>query len=219
MKAIVSISILALVLVGCQSSDKSALYPKSEVLPIEPSKTFEMPTPKDGDDVAILDTDAGKIVVGFMKDKAPKTVENFMKLSKEGFYNGVKFHRTVPGFMIQFGDPNTKNKPKEQWGSGGPGYNINDEFNDTPHVRGILSMANSGGANTAGSQFFIMVAENRGLDGRYTAFGYVISGMDVVDKIVSAKAEKLPGSIDDVPSTPVNAVAAKSVTLTKWPIK
>ncbi len=133
-----------------------------------------------------LETDKGKIVIVFYPDEAPKTVENFKKLVGEGFYDGIYFHRVIPGFMIQAGDPNTKDKDRGNDGMGGPGYAINAEFNKHKHVRGTVSMARSRDPNSAGSQFFICVAAAPNLDGSYTAFGKVIEGMDAVDKIVSA---------------------------------
>jgi cyclophilin family peptidyl-prolyl cis-trans isomerase len=136
-------------------------------------------------DVAVLHTNLGDIVLRFFADKAPKHVENFKKLVTEGFYDGTKFHRVIPGFMIQGGDPNSKSDDRGRHGTGGPGYQINAEFNDTKHVRGILSAARSSDPNSAGSQFFIMVATSPHLDGQYTAYGEVVEGLDVVDKIVS----------------------------------
>jgi len=115
---------------------------------------------------------------------APRHVENFIKLAKEGFYNGTLFHRVIPGFMIQGGDPNTKESfKKDIYGQGGPGYTIKAEFNDTPHKRGIVSMARAQEPDTAGSQFFIVVEDSPYLDGQYTAFGKVTKGIGVADKI------------------------------------
>ena len=121
-----------------------------------------------------------------MPDKAPGHVKNFKDLAKKGFYDGTIFHRVIPGFMIQGGDPNTKSDDRSTHGMGGPGYSIKAEFNDTPHKRGILSMARSQDPNSAGSQFFIVVKDSGFLDGKYTAFGKVLSGMAVADKIVNA---------------------------------
>jgi len=135
---------------------------------------------------ATIKTKFGDMDIVFFPEKAPKHVENFIALAKSGFYNGTIFHRVIPGFMIQGGDPNTKdlNKP-ETYGQGGPGYTIKAEFNKTPHKRGIVSMARTPDPNSAGSQFFIMVGENSGLDGQYTVFGEVVKGMEVADKIVN----------------------------------
>ena len=132
-------------------------------------------------------TDFGVIRVRFFEDKAPNHVKNFKKLSRNGFYNGTTFHRVIPKFMIQAGDPLSKDDNPNNDGMGGPGYKIDAEFNDTPHKRGVLSMARSQDPDSAGSQFFICVADARFLDGEYTAFGKVISGMDVADKIVAVE--------------------------------
>jgi peptidyl-prolyl cis-trans isomerase B (cyclophilin B) len=121
----------------------------------------------------------------FFPQKAPKHVENFIKLAKSGFYDGTLFHRVIPNFMIQGGDPNTKEEDKSKSGMGGPGYHVKAEFNDIPHTRGILSMARSQHPDSAGSQFFIMVNTSTHLDGKYTAFGKVVKGMEVADKIVA----------------------------------
>ncbi|RYG46916.1 peptidylprolyl isomerase [bacterium] len=169
-------------------------------------------SPAAGDDVAVLDTSMGRIVLKFFPDKAPKTVENYKALANKGFYNGTKFHRVISGFMIQGGDPNTKDdKKKAVWGQGDPGYKIDAELNDTAHERGILSMARSQDINSAGSQFFICHAAAPSLDGAYTAFGQVVDGMATVDKIATTPTE--PG---DVPKTPV---VLKSVKIEKWPVK
>ena len=131
-----------------------------------------------------IETNHGNISFNLLPDLAPETVRNFVKLAKDGFYDGILFHRVIPGFMIQGGDPNTKNpNMKGQWGMGGPGYNVKAEFNSRSHLRGIVSMARSTDPNSAGSQFFIMHANNTGLDHQYTVFGEVTEGMDTVDKI------------------------------------
>ncbi|MGQ4807381.1 Peptidyl-prolyl cis-trans isomerase B [Candidatus Entotheonellaceae bacterium PAL068K] len=137
---------------------------------------------------AIINTKFGDITIRFLSDKAPKHVASFVKLATSGFYDGTIFHRVIPGFMIQGGDPNTKDKDNTaRYGTGGPGYSLKAEFNDRPHVRGAVSMARSRHPDSAGSQFFIVVAEARFLDGKYTVFGEVVKGMDVADKIVSQK--------------------------------
>ncbi|MBI4825317.1 MAG: peptidylprolyl isomerase [Nitrospirae bacterium] len=127
---------------------------------------------------AVLDTKFGKIEIKFFPDVAPNHVKNFIDLAKKGFYNGTTFHRIIPGFMIQGGDPSGN-------GTGGPGYSVKAEFNDKSHKRGIVSMARSSNPDSAGSQFFICVADSKFLDKQYTVFGEVVSGMDAVDKIVS----------------------------------
>ncbi len=133
---------------------------------------------------AVIETKFGTMELEFFPDKAPGHVENFQKLARQGFYDGTTFHRVIPGFMIQGGCPNTKPGASGAPGTGGPGYNIDAEFNDTPHKRGILSMARAADPNSAGSQFFICVADSGFLDGKYTAFGRVVSGMEVADAIV-----------------------------------
>lgn len=135
---------------------------------------------------AVIETKFGDMEIKFFPDVAPKHVENFVKLAKEGFYDGTIFHRVIPGFMIQGGDPNTKGPDTRMYGTGGPGWNVKAEFNDIPHKRGILSMARSQDPNSAGSQFFIVVKDSNFLDGQYTVFGEVTKGMEVADKIVSA---------------------------------
>jgi peptidyl-prolyl cis-trans isomerase B (cyclophilin B) len=135
---------------------------------------------------AIIKTKFGDIEIEFYPDVAPKHVENFIKLAKDGFYNGTIFHRVIPGFMIQGGDPHTKNTlNKEKYGQGGPGYTVKAEFNDIPHKRGIVSMARAADPDSAGSQFFIVVEDSRFLDRKYSVFGHVKKGIGVADKIVN----------------------------------
>lgn len=135
---------------------------------------------------AIIKTKFGDIEMKFYPDVAPKHVENFIKLAKSGFYNGTIFHRVIPGFMIQGGDPNTKDTlKKEIYGQGGPGYAVKAEFSDIPHKRGIVSMARAADPDTAGSQFFIVVEDSRFLDRKYSVFGEVTKGIGVADKIVN----------------------------------
>ena len=141
-------------------------------------------------EIAVIETKFGKIEMEFFADKAPGHVKNFKDLAKKGFYDGTIFHRVIPGFMIQGGDPNTKSDDRSAHGMGGPGYSINAEFNDTLHKRGTLSMARSQDPNSAGSQFFIVVKKSSFLDGKYTAFGKVLSGMAVADQIVNAPRDK-----------------------------
>jgi len=141
-------------------------------------------------EIAVIETKFGKIEVQFFKDKAPGHVKNFKDLAKKGFYDGTIFHRVIPGFMIQGGDPNTKSDDRSNHGMGGPGYSIKAEFNDTLHKRGILSMSRSQDPNSAGSQFFIVVKDSAFLDGQYTAFGKVLSGMTVADQIVNAPRDR-----------------------------
>jgi peptidyl-prolyl cis-trans isomerase B (cyclophilin B) len=133
---------------------------------------------------ATLNTKFGDIKIKFFPDVAPNHVNNFIELAKKGFFDGTTFHRVIPGFMIQGGDPNSKSTDKSKHGMGSPGYTVKAEFNDKPHKRGILSMARSAQPDSAGSQFFICVADSFFLDKQYTVFGEVVSGMDVADKIV-----------------------------------
>jgi len=134
---------------------------------------------------AIIETKFGKIELKFFPEVAPNHVNNFIELAKKGFYDGSTFHRVIPGFMIQGGDPNSKNPDKSKHGLGGPGYTIKAEFNNKPHKRGTLSMARAQDPDSAGSQFFICVATAAFLDKKYSAFGEVVSGMEVADKIVN----------------------------------
>ena len=131
-------------------------------------------------------TKFGDLEIKFYPDVAPKHVENFIQLAKAGFYNGTIFHRVIPGFMIQGGDPNTKDSlKKDTYGQGGPGHTVKAEFSDIPHKRGILSMARAADPDSAGSQFFIVVEDSRFLDRKYSVFGEVTKGIGVADKIVN----------------------------------
>ncbi len=131
----------------------------------------------------------GDIQLKFFPDVAPNHAKNLVKLAGEGFYDGTTFHRVIPGFMIQGGDPNSKNPDRSTHGTGGPGYKVKAEFNQRPHKRGTLSMARSQDPNSAGSQFFICVADASFLNGQYTVFGEVVSGMETVDRIVNASRD------------------------------
>ena len=143
---------------------------------------------------AVVETKFGNIEIKFFPDMAQGHVKNFVKLAKDGFYNGTIFHRVIPGFMIQGGDPNTKGKDKATYGMGGPGQTVKAEFNNKSHKRGILSMARSMDPDSAGSQFFIVVTDSTFLDRQYTVFGEVTKGMEVADKIVN-----LPRNENDLP--------------------
>jgi peptidyl-prolyl cis-trans isomerase B (cyclophilin B) len=135
-------------------------------------------------EVAVIKTSEGEMVVQFWTDAAPSTIENFKKLARSGFYDGTIFHRIVKGFMIQGGDPNSKDPAKENsYGQGDPGYKIKAEFNDHSHERGVISMARGPNPDSAGSQFFICLAPVRRLDGQYTTFGKLTKGTDVLEKI------------------------------------
>jgi peptidyl-prolyl cis-trans isomerase B (cyclophilin B) len=140
---------------------------------------------------ATIETKLGNIELKFFPDVAPNHVKNFIELAQKGFYDGTAFHRVIPGFMIQGGDPNSKQPDKSKHGQGGPGYTIKAEFNNKPHKRGTLSMARAAHPDSAGSQFFICVADSSFLNKQYTVFGEVISGMEVADKIVSQPRDKM----------------------------
>jgi peptidyl-prolyl cis-trans isomerase B (cyclophilin B) len=139
---------------------------------------------------AVIETKFGNIEIKFLPEVAPIHVSSFIELAKKGFYDGTTFHRVIPGFMIQGGDPNSKNPDRSKHGMGGPGYTLKAEFNDKKHKRGILSMARSQHPDSAGSQFFICVADAFFLDKQYTVFGEVASGMEIADKIVSQPRDR-----------------------------
>ena len=139
---------------------------------------------------AVIETKLGNIDLKFFPDVAPNHVKNFIDLAKKGFYDGTTFHRVIPGFMIQGGDPNTKSPDRSRHGMGGPGYALKAEFSEKPHKRGTLSMARAASPDSAGSQFFVCVAPASFLDMQYTVFGEVVSGMEVADKIVSQPRDK-----------------------------
>jgi peptidyl-prolyl cis-trans isomerase B (cyclophilin B) len=177
---------------------------RSEEKKEEKKDAATMNEPKE---VAVIKTSEGEMVAEFWPDVAPKTVANFKKLAKEGFYDGTAFHRVIKGFMIQGGDPLTKDESKQsRWGTGDPGYKIDAEFNKKSHERGVLSMARSQDPNSAGSQFFICHGAPKFLDGQYTAFGKLIKGDDVLEKIATTKT--LPG---DRPEKRMNVESIKIV--------
>ena len=162
-------------------------------------------------EVAVIKTTAGELVVEFLADAAPQTVENFKKLARQGFYDGTAFHRIVKGFMIQGGDPLTKDaKMESRWGTGGPGYQIKAEFNDQSHVRGVVSMARSQHPDSAGSQFFICLGDAKFLDRQYTAFGRVIKGDEVLGQIGETRVT--PSNSGEM-SKPTARVGVDSVTI------
>ena len=149
---------------------------------------------------AVIETRFGEIEIEFLPDQAPGHVKNFLDLARKGFYDGTTFHRVIPGFMIQGGCPNTRDAKgaKTSHGTGGPGYTIKAEFNETSHKRGVVSMARAQDPNSAGSQFFICVAKASFLDGKYSIFGEVTSGMEVVDQIVGQPRDKRDNPNDRV---------------------
>ena len=162
-------------------------------------------------EVAVIKTSEGDMVVQFWTDAAPNTVENFKKLARQGFYDGTIFHRIVKGFMIQGGDPNSKDPAKENsYGEGGPGYNIKAEFNDHGHERGVISMARGPDPDSAGSQFFVCLAPVRRLDHQYTTFGKLIKGDDVLEKIGDTPVTR--NSMGE-PSKPTKRVVVDSVKI------
>jgi peptidyl-prolyl cis-trans isomerase B (cyclophilin B) len=166
------------------------------------SKTFSSEEVKKmSDQQAIIHTKLGDITLKFFPDVAPNHVNNFIELAKKGFYNGTIFHRVVPKFVIQGGDPNSKNPDRSKHGMGGPGYSVKAEFSNKPHKRGTLSMARSAHPDSAGSQFFICVADAAFLDGKYTVFGEVVKGMEVADKIVSQPRDKSDNPNDRIEMT------------------
>lgn len=215
-----AVAAASILMFGCQPEEKpedtSASEPAATKEP-EPEQKPTGPNPgdpvADGEEVAVMETDKGRIVIRFFPNKAPKTVENFKKLATEKFYEGVKFHRTIQGFMIQGGDPNSKKGNPATWGTGGPGYMIDDEIAGLDHKPGIMSMANAG-PNSGGSQFFIMTGDDPGLNPKHAIFGEVVEGMDVVSII-----EKTEVTDDNGTVVPAKAAVIKSIKIEKWPIK
>ncbi len=210
MKKFITLAVISLALAGCQANNANS----NANLPVNDSnsnlnnneKQVMPQTEEINATKAIIKTNVGEITVKFYNEDAKKTVANFIKLSSEGFYDDTKFHRVIKDFMIQGGDPLSKNNTlKNRWGTGGPGYDFEDEINSHKLIRGSLAMANSG-PNTNGSQFFIVTAkETPWLDGKHTNFGEVVSGMDVVDIIEGLKTEG--------PDRPVQDVIIESIEL------
>jgi cyclophilin family peptidyl-prolyl cis-trans isomerase len=180
------------------TTETSASTPAATTATPAATGTEEKPMSQYENKVAELHTSAGEIDIRFFPDVAPNHVKNFLDLAQKGFYNGTKFHRVIPGFMIQGGDPNTIAGDPSTWGTGGSPSNVKAEFNSISHKRGIVSMARSQDPNSASSQFFIVVADSPFLDNQYTVFGQVTKGMDVADKIVSA-----PKGAMDRPNNPI----------------
>lgn len=163
-------------------------------------------------EVAIIKTSAGEMTVEFWPDVAPKTVENFKTLAKKGFYDGTAFHRIVKGFMIQGGDPLSKDpKMEDRWGTGDPGYKIKAEFNDKKHEKGVISMARSQSPDSAGSQFFICLDAASFLDHKYTAFGKVTKGLDVLENIGNTPVGPSPGGENSKPQKRIEVQSVKIV--------
>jgi peptidyl-prolyl cis-trans isomerase B (cyclophilin B) len=171
----------------------------------------QTPPMNSSNEVAVIKTSEGDMVVQFWTDAAPNTVENFKKLARQGFYDGTIFHRIVKGFMIQGGDPNSKDPAKEnRYGEGGPGYNIKAEFNDHSHDRGVISMARGPDPDSAGSQFFICLDPVPRLDHKYTTFGKLIKGQDVLEKIGDTPVTR--NSMGE-PSKPTKRVLIESIKI------
>ena len=184
---------LALVHAGCEREEPTSSPISSPATPPTPPA---LPPPREH--VVLQVKGFGEIRFELLAEKAPKTVENFKKLAREGFYAGTTFHRIVPGYVIQGGDPNSRNRDPRDDGWGGPGYTIPAEFNDTPHRRGVVSMARGSSPDSAGSQFFIVLQDTLDLDGQYTAFARVTSGIEVVDSIAAVLRDEFgrSGPID-----------------------
>ena len=180
---LLTLAVMAATVCSARAQEEKKKYDKPADMKIDPKKTY----------TATIDTSEGKIVAKLFPDKAPQTVNSFVFLAREHFYDGTPFHRVIKGFMIQGGDPTGT-------GTGGPGYHLKAEFNDTRHERGVLSMARAQDPDSAGSQFFIMHGNAPHLDGKYTAFGKVIKGLDVIDKIANAPRDES----NDRPKEPVH---------------
>jgi len=194
-------SICVLAIVACLQPAAFAGGPPTPGAPATP--------PADDPEVAVITTTEGIMVAQFWTDAAPKTIANFKKLAKSGFYDGTAFHRVIKGFMIQGGDPKTKDASLEQeWGTGDPGYKVDAEFNNHSHVHGVLSMARSSNPNSAGSQFFICGDHATFLDHQYTTFGKLIKGDDVLDKINTT-----PTHPPDRPDKRMGVISIKIVPL------
>jgi len=163
-------------------------------------------------EIALIKTTVGDLTLEFWPEVAPKTVENFKKLAREGFYDGTAFHRIIKGFMIQGGDPLTKDPARQdEWGTGGPGYKIKAEFNNRSHVRGVISMARSQQPDSAGSQFFICLGDASFLDGKYTAFGRLTGGDEVLGAIGDTPTAAGPGGEKSRPTTRIGIESIRIV--------
>ena len=189
MKKAVLVLILLSMGILCASASFAQLQPKK----FTPEEIKKMSETK-----AIIETKFGSITLKFFPEVAPGHVKNFIDLAKKGFYDGTTFHRVIPGFMIQGGDPNSKNPDKRMHGTGGPGYTIKAEFSEKPHKRGTLSMARAASPDSAGSQFFICVKDSSFLNRQYTVFGEVVSGIETVDKIVSQPRDQADNPNDRI---------------------
>jgi len=204
------LGLFALVL-GCRADDAKTNAPTA--VTNAPAATTNAPA-AEVKEVGVIKTSEGTMIVEFYPDVAPNHVANFKKLARSGFYDGQCFHRVIPGFMIQGGDPNTKDETKKEiWGQGGPGYTIKAEFNSKHHARGILSMARTPDPDSAGSQFFICHADAGSLDNQYTVFGNLLKGYDVLDKIATTPTEGPDRPIKRMNIESIRIVPADSVNL------
>jgi peptidyl-prolyl cis-trans isomerase B (cyclophilin B) len=232
----IGLSLVLSLLAGCQRSEKiesankaqpsanaaNEIKPGTAAGEVATIKAPESPTPtapavpttmsNNTNEVAVIKTSAGEMVLEFWPDVAPKTVANFITLAKKGFYDGTCFHRIIKGFMVQGGDPLTKDASKEaQWGTGDPGYKIDAEFNERSHQRGVISMARSNDPNSAGCQFFLCHGDASFLDRKYTAFGKLIKGDDVLEKIANTPVAASRGGEASKPTTRVEVQSIKIV--------
>jgi cyclophilin family peptidyl-prolyl cis-trans isomerase len=202
------LTLVALLAIACTAPTQTPVTETATREPAAPPAAVqeeqERPMSYYENKVAEIETTAGTIAVRFFPQVAPNHVKNFIDLSEQGFYDGTRFHRVIPGFMIQGGDPNTKSDDAATWGTGGSGEQVRAEFNPIPHRRGIVSMARSQHPDSASSQFFIVVDDSRFLDNNYTVFGQVVSGMEVADAIVAAPRRG---------ETPVNPAAIQRITI------
>ncbi len=198
---------LASVALFATSAYSQEATPAATTTPATEQSPAMTPSPSPAEkEVAVIKTSEGEMVAEFWPDVAPQTVENFKKLARQGFYDGTAFHRVIKGFMIQGGDPLTKDESKQnRWGTGDPGYKIKAEFNKKSHDRGVLSMARSNDPDSAGSQFFICHGAPKFLDGQYTAFGKLIKGDDVLEKIATTQTT--------TPDRPVKRMNVESVKI------
>lgn len=196
--------VLTIIISGVSFAQEGSKVQSKQPAPAKGKAAAPAPEP---DEVAIMDTNFGTFVLEFFPKDAPNHVRNFKKLARSGFYDGTRFHRVIKGFMIQGGDPLTKDADPSNDGTGDPGYSINAEFNARPHLKGTLSMARAASPNSAGSQFFVCLDNKPFLDGQYTVFGQVIKGLGVVEKIGNVPVK------GPEPSTPVEPVWLKKVTI------
>ena len=204
--------VAALLVAGAAQAQEANKQTTTEAKPVTKSAAKDDKSPMNTKEVAVIRTTEGEMVIEFWPDVAPKTVENFKTLAKKGFYDGTCFHRVIKGFMIQGGDPLTKDPSKEaRWGTGDPGYKVKAEFNSRNHERGVISMARSNDPDSAGSQFFICHGAPSFLDGKYTAFGKLIKGDDVLEKIATTPTHPQDRPDKRMAVESIKIVAADSV--------